>query len=57
MGVGIGGGSGSGKGEGGGTGGSYLAGIAGVFKSFVFLTLSLGTGVGDRFDAAWPAES
>ena len=36
---------------------SYLAGIAGVFKSFVFLTLSLGTGVGDRFDAAWPAES
>ena len=36
---------------------SLLAGIAGVFESFVFLTLSLGTGVGDRFDAVWPAES
>jgi len=36
---------------------SYLAGIAGVSKSFIFLTLSLGTGMGDRFAAAWPAGS
>ena len=36
---------------------SHLAGIAGVSKSFIFLTLSLGTGMGDRCVAAWPEGS
>ena len=37
--------------------GTSLAGIAGVCKSFIFLTLSLETGMGDRFAAARPAGS